>query len=118
MLVDRRAEAAAVNAIASGAIGRSATGPPSRYPHRLRSIQPRSAVALRCSGDRRPHRDPAALHLEVGKRFCGLPTLDDEGLGDTPDGLWTACERITEVCEELTPSCSLRKAKSLGVVPD
>jgi hypothetical protein len=30
-------------------------------------------------GDRCPDLDATALHLEVGKRFCGLPALDDEG---------------------------------------
>ena len=46
-----------------------------------------------------------------------LPCGQDE-VGDTRDEIWAACNRISETCEGLTESRSLRKAKSLRFVPD
>jgi hypothetical protein len=44
-------------------------------------VAQRHSLAL---GDRRPGLDATALRLEVGKRFCGLLALDDEGRAGLP----------------------------------
>jgi hypothetical protein len=55
-----------------------------------------------------PDLDATTLHLEVRLRFCGLLALDEKS--------GPLCDRTTEACEGLTPSRSLRNAKSLGFV--
>jgi hypothetical protein len=54
---------------------------------------------------------PYPFHLAVGKRFCGLLALDNEGSAIPRMKIWTACDR-------LTPSRSLRRGKSFGFVPN
>jgi hypothetical protein len=55
-------------------------------------------------GDRRPDLDATALHLEVGKRFCRLLALDDEGSaidGPTPNRSLPKAPRPPEQLEPL-----------------
>jgi hypothetical protein len=70
-------------------------------------------VASLALGDRRPDPDATALDLAVGKRVCGLLSVDDEGSATRMESRRLAI-RTAEACEGLTPP----KAKRLGFVPD
>jgi hypothetical protein len=83
-VVDRCAEAAAVNAIASGSQHSTISALSHRIPRPSSPPRPNSSARVTqrhrfALGDRRAGLDATALHLEVGKRFCGLLALDDEG---------------------------------------
>lgn len=59
-------------------------------------------------------------NVAFGAHCCPY-TMPDARTGDdvsAPDTIWDKCDAITSACAGLKPTASLRKAKSLGFVPD
>ena len=91
--MDPRAEAAALSVMANGSTQHhEGNQPPDRLlaiptdSHQFGRVAPWRRLAL---GNRRSDPDATALHLEVGKRFCGLLALDDEDSAIPRTKSWT-----------------------------
>jgi hypothetical protein len=67
---------------------------------------------------------PVSLMIERegggGRAFAAncVPYSKDDSDEEPPHEVWLVCDEITMACEDMTPAKALRKAKSLGFVPD
>ena len=65
---------------------------------------------------------PVSLMIERdagGKAYAAqLAAYEDQDRGVAPDDIVRLCSDITDALDGLTPTAALRKAKSMGFVPD